>query len=201
MDKEKELELTVNGFQFGSKEDVEIAQQELSAIQYIDKKIENRSGETILSVYQAALEKRMFRTPIGYSYLHELQKRILQNGIEREKIPGIPLYQIYNSNLKDDIKPVHIVKRKKVKDYTKQRLRNSILANIILVILVIALFFISLTGSNPTILNYRQKILNEYSQWEQELDVREQTIREKEKNLGIDSTGNHNDTTKSVLTE
>ena len=78
MEKEKEAEYTVNGFRFGSKDDVEIAQQELSAIQYIDKKIENRSAETILSVYQATLEKRMFRTPIGYAYLHDLQKRMLQ---------------------------------------------------------------------------------------------------------------------------
>lgn len=190
MDKDKEIQFTINGFLFGSKDDVEIAKQELSAIQYIDHKIENRSGDTILSVYQAALEKRMFRTPVGYSYLHELQKRMEQAGISRDKIPGVPLYQVYNNNLKDDIKPVRVVKRKKIKDKTKQQLRNSILANIVLVILVLALFLISLTGNNPTIINYRQKVENEYSEWSQELSEREQIIREKEKTLNIESTPN-----------
>ena len=185
MEKEKEAEYTVNGFRFGSKDDVEIAQQELSAIQYIDKKIENRSAETILSVYQATLEKRMFRTPIGYAYLHDLQKRMLHAGIAREDIPGVPLYQVYNNNYKDEIKPVRVVKRKQKKDKTKQQLQNSIIANVVFVILVLALFIISFTGNNPTILNYRQKVENEYSQWEQELDEREQNIREKEKALNI----------------
>lgn len=185
MDKEKEEEFTVNGFLFGSKEDVEVAKQELSAIEYINHKIANRSGETILSVYQAALEKRMFCTPIGYSYLHKLQKRIEHAGINKTQIPAVRLYQVYNNNYKDEIKPVRVVKRKKKKEKTKQYLQNSIIANVILVILVLALFFISLTGNNPTIINYRNKVENEYSAWEQELDEREQAVREKEKSLNI----------------
>ena len=188
MDKEKRQEFTINGFLFGAKEDIEIAQQELSAIQYIDKKIENRSGETILSVYQAALEKSLFKTPIGYSYLHDLQKRMLQLGINKEKFQPIPLYQVFNNEYKEDIKPVRIVKRIKKKDKTKSNLRTSVLINIILFILVIVLFFISMTGNTPTVLNYRNAIENEYSSWEQELTNREKAIREKESTLnGLDN--------------
>lgn len=188
MDKEKRQEFTINGFLFGAKEDIEIAQQELSAIQYIDKKIENRSGETILSVYQAALEKRIFKTPIGYSYLHDLQKRMLQMGINREEIQPVPLYQVYNNDYKEEIKPVRIVKRIKKKDKTKSNLRISVLINVILVILVIVLFFISMTGNAPTVLNYRNVIENEYSSWEQELTNRENAIKEKEKEFnGLDN--------------
>ncbi len=181
MENEKKKELTVNGFQFGTKEDVLIAQQELSAIQYIDKKINIMGGENVLSVYQAALERRMFKTPLGYSYLYELQKRMMQLGIDREKIQPIPLYQVFNHNYKEDIKPVRIVKRIKKKDKTKSNLRVSILMNIILIILVIVLFFISFTGNTPTVLNYRNAIENEYSSWEQELINREQALREKER--------------------
>lgn len=183
MDKEKKQEFTINGFLFGAKEDIEIAQQEMSAIQYIDKKIENKSGETILSVYQAALEKHLFKTPIGYSYLHDLQKRMLQAGINREKIQPVPLYQVFNNDYKEDIKPVRIVKRIKKKDNTKSNLRTSVLFNFILFILVIVLFFISMTGNNPTVLNYRSAIENEYSSWEQKLTDRENAIREKERAL------------------
>ena len=188
MENEKKQEFTINGFLFGAKEDIEIAQQEMSAIQYIDKKIENRSGETILSVYQAALEKHIFKTPLGYSYLHDLQKRMLQMGINREKIQPIPLYQVFNNDYKEDIKPVRTVKRIKKKDKTKSNLRTSVLLNIILAILVIVLFFISMTGNTPTVLNYRKAIENEYSSWEQDLTNREKAIREKERTLnGFDN--------------
>lgn len=74
MDNNTKKEFTVNGFLLGTKEDVELAKTELVTVKYIDKKIENRSANTVLSVYQGALERRLFRTPVGYSYLHDLQK-------------------------------------------------------------------------------------------------------------------------------
>lgn len=55
----------------------------------------------------------------------------------------------------------------------------------ILVIMVILMFVISLTGRAPTILNYRSKVQNEYSEWEEELKAREDLIREREHELGI----------------
>ena len=54
-----------------------------------------------------------------------------------------------------------------------------------LAVLVIVLFAISLTGKNPTIINYRSKIVNQYASWEQELKEREAVVREKEAQLGI----------------
>ena len=57
--------------------------------------------------------------------------------------------------------------------------------NIGLVILVIVLFVISQTGNNPTVLNYKTKIINQYTSWEQELEQREQVVKEKEAELGI----------------
>ena len=42
-----------------------------------------------------------------------------------------------------------------------------------------------LTGENANIINYRNAIVNEYSDWEDELTEREQIVREKERELGI----------------
>ena len=50
---------------------------------------------------------------------------------------------------------------------------------------VILMFVISLTGRAPTILNYRSKVQNEYSEWEEELKAREDLIQEREHELGI----------------
>ena len=51
--------------------------------------------------------------------------------------------------------------------------------------MVIAMFVIAIKADNPNMLNYKTAVLNEYSEWEQELKDREQAVREKESELGI----------------
>lgn len=184
MDKEQEKLYKVNGFIFGSTDDAEMAKEELNAARYIEKKIENKSPETVFAIYKAAIEKKMFRTPVGYSYLHEVQKRLMSSGLNKEDIAGIPLYQIYN-NKRDDEKAPRVIKVKKNREPWERK--NAILTfvNFILIILIIVMFAISMSGSRPTVLNYRHAIENEYSSWKQELDERERAINAKERELGL----------------
>ena len=51
--------------------------------------------------------------------------------------------------------------------------------------LVIVMFAIAATGSEPTVLNYERVLQNRYAEWEQQLSDREQVIREKERELLI----------------
>lgn len=67
----------------------------------------------------------------------------------------------------------------------QQRCKKLKCIAVMLAVLVIVLFAISLTGKNPTIINYRSKIVNQYASWEQELKEREAVVREKEAQLGI----------------
>lgn len=187
MDEEAKRELTVNGFQFGSKEDVELAEQELSTVKYIEGRIQNRGSDTIMSVYKGAIERKMFRTPVGYAYMHDLQKKMAAMGVRREDIPSVPLYQIYNNNLSEEVTPrrtITIPKRKKKSAIIRMN-RTLIMVNIILILLIIALFVINIKGSTPTVLNYKYAIENEYASWEQELKERENAVREKERELNI----------------
>lgn len=184
MEQDTKKQYTVNGYLFGDLADVEIAEQELSKIKYIEKKIERHNGETILAVYQTALEKKMFRTPVGYSYLQQMQKRLAAMGIDKSRIPAIPLYQVFNDKYKTEERPPRITVKKKTPSDVK-KLRYSIMGNVILVILVIVLFAITITGENANIINYRHALENEYSQWEDELTERENAVREKERELGI----------------
>ena len=188
MNRETKDQYTVNGFLFGDKADVEIANQELSAIQFIEKKISGQSVETVLAVYQVALEKKMFRTPVGYCYLRDLQKRMIKGGVDKERIPPISLYQVYNDAYKVQERPRRITQTKKEINPDRRLMRNSIWANIIMVFIILVLFIITLTGENANVLNYRNVITNEYSSWEEELKSREQAVREKERELGITIT-------------
>ena len=188
MNRETKDQYTVNGFLFGDKADVEIANQELSAIQFIEKKISGQSVETVLAVYQVALEKKMFRTPVGYCYLRDLQKRMIKGGVDKERIPPISLYQVYNDAYKVQERPRRITQTKKEINPDRRLMRNSIWANIIMFFIILVLFIITLTGENANVLNYRNVITNEYSSWEEELTNREQAVREKERELGITIT-------------
>lgn len=184
MEQETRKQYTVDGYLFGDEEDVKLAQQEVSAIQYMDKKMQNYSLEGISAVYQAALERKLFRTPIGYQYLRQLQKRMQSMGMPKDDIQPIPLYQVFNNHYKTAKLSVYKPPKKKI-DPRLKKLRFSILGNIILICLVLILFVITLTGENANAINYRNAIVNEYSSWEQELTERENAVREKERELGI----------------
>ena len=50
----------------------------------------------------------------------------------------------------------------------------------ILLVAVIAMFVITMTSSNPTILDYETKLLNKYARWEDELTQREAEVKRRE---------------------
>ena len=54
-----------------------------------------------------------------------------------------------------------------------------------LFILVIVMFVIVNYGETDNMVNYKRNLQNRYAQYEQELKEREQTIREKERELNI----------------
>ena len=162
MDKEQQNASSVNGYLFGSATDVELAKQELNTVKYIEKKIEDKNANTILAIYRAALDKKMFRTPVGYSYMHDLQKRMVSMGINREDIPPVPLYQVFDSKQQTE-KPPRVIKVKEKNEPLIRKNARLVIINIVLIVLIIVMFWISMSGSRPTVLNYRRAIENEYS--------------------------------------
>ena len=56
--------------------------------------------------------------------------------------------------------------------------------NILMAAAIGALVLLSLRSDLPTIVNYRTTIVNEYSEWEQELSERERAVRDAEWALG-----------------
>ena len=138
-------------------------------------------------LYNKAIENRVFKTPVGYDFLKRLQDTLKENPSMTETIADIPVYGVYS--LRESANPtVEKIKTstKKAKEKPKQGFfskKTLIIINLGLAVLVILMFFISTTSSNPTVLNYEKALQNRYSEWEKELTEREQIIREKEKEL------------------
>lgn len=185
--------LTVEGFVFTSEEEAEIARQETQKIEYLEKRMNYKLPENMLSVYNKVLENKLIRTPVGWFYLRNMQIRMTEAGIEPGQIPPIPLYGAFGQKTYNDmnsgvakqkIKPSG--KRKKNEmEKIRSKYQAAVIVSLVLLGLIAAMFVVMLRSENPNIVNYEKAILNQYSVWEQELTDREQAVREKEKELNI----------------
>jgi len=181
-------EWSVDGYHFQTQKDAEQAQSELARIEKLEEKLDYNNAHMLYAVYTKALGTHIFKTQIGYEFLHKLQKKLKELPAQEESIEDIDLdtlYQLRDSTnpaverIKASVKP----KPKPPKPKKTKReisLRMSIGLNVILILLVAVMFYISMNGENATVLNYERVLQNRYATWEQELTEREAVVREKE---------------------
>lgn len=178
----------VGGYRFAALEDAKEAQVEKIKADYFNAKLQGKNMESMLAVYDKVLDEKIFETPIGWEYLKSLQRQLLRSGAQEEQIRPIPLYLTFSHKEREETeRPVRVrVNPSQKVSAEKRRLQTSVIINILLTILVLAMFAITLNSKNPNILNYRKQILNEYASWEQELSERERAVKEKESILGME---------------
>lgn len=182
--------LLVSGYSFGSVQDAETARAEGRKIEYFKEKTKGRSPANLLALYDKLLDEKVFKTPVGYEYLRQLQIQLQQEGISKELIRPIPLYISFSYNAGDEIEKAAVkqrIRQSKTQKDKSGRLKLSIYINILLAVLVAAMFVITLKSDNPNILNYKKTIVNQYAAWEQELTRRENEVRKKEQELQLDA--------------
>ena len=170
-------EMTVDGLIFRSIDDADIGREEITKIKYLNERMDSTSPEKVLHIYNKILQNRLFKTPIGIGYLIDLRKYLKKEYKGEEKIADIMLHTVYERKVRVPmgIATEKIKKSDEIKK--KDREQKSLLLNIVLALVIIAMFFISLNGKNPTILNYEEAIINKYARWEAELDEREEKLR------------------------
>ncbi len=175
-------ELNVGGYYFGSPADAEKARLERSQIEFFEPRLEGKSARNILAVYNRILDEKVFVTPVGWEYAQKLQNRLRGMGVEEEELRPVPLYItfVHDNEEKKTPRPRIVPSRKKE---GQGKFRISVLINIILAAMVAAMLMIAVNSKNPNILNYKNRITNEYAAWEQELTEREQAVKQKEAEL------------------
>lgn len=181
-------EFRVEGYHFGTLEDAKQARLEKKEAEYFEARLGGGTAGNMLSVYNKILDEKVFTTPVGWEYVKQLQQRLRTLGVSEELIRPIPMYvtfvhekqSVMDNLVRERVKP----SRKLSKD--KKNLRKSVFVNVVLGILVLAMFIITMKGSNPNILNYKKNITNQYASWEQELTGREKQLRQKENELGVE---------------
>lgn len=187
MDKEVKKHM-VGGYEFNTKEDAQLAKDELNAIKYVSAKTNMKNPKQVYNLYNKIIERKLFSTQIGMNYLKQLQTFLYKSSeIPNDKIQPIPINADTQEALdkrkeqiefKSELRNLSI----QVAKYRNNFIRAMVL-NIILVIVIIAMFVILKTSSNPNILNYEVTIQNRYAQWQQELQSEEESLKARDQEL------------------
>lgn len=187
MDKEVKKHMA-GGYEFNTKEDAQLAKDELNAIKYVSAKTNTKDPKQVYNLYNKIIERKLFSTQIGMNYLKQLQTFLYKSSeIPNDKIQPIPINADTQEALdkrkeqiefKSELRNLSI----QVAKYRNNFIRAMVL-NIILVIVIIAMFVILKTSSNPNILNYEVTIQNRYAQWQQELQSEEESLKAREQEL------------------
>ena len=178
----------VGGYEFATKEDAQLAKDELNAIKYVSAKTNSKDPKQVYSLYNKIIERKLFSTQIGMNYLKSLQTFLYKSSeIPNDKIQPIPI----NADTQDEIN----IRRErseftselrdlsiKVAKY-KNNFTRVMIVNVILVIIIIAMFVILNTSSNPNIVNYEVNLQNKYAQWQEQLQSQEESLKARENEL------------------
>ncbi len=181
---------TVNEYVFENKEDYEVALQEKKGIKYLSAQLDLSNSQKVAELYNELIEKHVFSSQIGFDYLRKLRETVAK--ANPDLIPTMRKIPVASSNHKTRSEMDKYVSNRvegqlkameeKVQK-TKEKRRISIIINIVLVLMVIAMFILTWTSSSPTILDYERKLQDKYASWAEELSNKEEKLRERERQL------------------
>lgn len=167
----------VQGIAFKSEAAAKEATNEVNGVEYLKKRMNFNSPKSVLATYSMVIEKKLFKTTIGYSFLIDTRNKLIEAGIDEADIPNIVL---------DDtsIRTIKVKKsEKEVDSVYKGRFINMIILNIVLLIAVILFAIIANNSENVNVINYKNRIDSQYKNIEQNLSEWSQELKNKEDNL------------------
>lgn len=140
-------------------------------------------ASAVYDLYTKLIERDMFKTMIGYSFLYELHTLLVSEfGYEEEELLAVTLPKRMEYDKVNELNQG--VLEQKVKDLMLVKKRMSIVI-VALAIMVVAMFVIAAVNPNVGYVNTENKILNKYSAWQEDLEKREQAVKEKEAELNM----------------
>ena len=173
----------IMGYEFDNKASADTAKNELEMISKIKSQGNMSNHKIALSVYNKLLEDNLFKTPVGLEYLRSLQKELLAvKTIDKSEIKAIKINDEKNSEQQPDKKITEYSKNtdknKKAAQKYKDKFVKSLIVNIVLVIVIAAMFLIVKYSHRFDEQAFREQIENEYISWQNDLEERESYIQQ-----------------------
>lgn len=194
----------VGGFAFTNEKAMEKAEKELEGVHYVRNGIDRNDPQMVFRVYCQMIEQQIFETPVGYTFLYELQEYLRANPtIHKEEIPSIPVIQMEVPTPKSRVKTEQMEKPAATKTKTKTKIihktkeknvdykvwfRTSLSISVILLLIVVGMFAVTATSDNINIINYENALIEKYESWETKLNEKEDRLRERENAINAATT-------------
>uniref|UniRef100_UPI004055C546 hypothetical protein n=1 Tax=Agathobacter sp. TaxID=2021311 RepID=UPI004055C546 len=173
----------VEGFLFEDKVQAEEAKKEAEGVCYIKEHTSLDEPEIVLKLYNRLIDRQLFYTPIGINFLCELRLILMAAPeIEEERIQAIPVLRKEEYREAPKSEPKQQKKGDK-KDYKKAFHIAVFFAGVFAVSILGMFLIMKVSENNVNIINYRNRIINEYEEWEKKLEEKEAYLEEWEDRL------------------
>lgn len=187
---------TIDGFVFQDPTEIALAKKEAEGVRYLRGKLDRNNPDYVLTVYNHAVDKKLFVTPVGLAFLKDLRNLLEETGrFSADQIHAIEVPAKKPVRREADEKKLKNAAKTDA-DFQKVKKRFSITLFFVIALSAALIGMIAiawLSRDNVTILNYENAIIDKYEDWEQELTERERIVREKEMELGVTTDNNGTD--------
>lgn len=177
--------IEIDGYSFDRDMGIE-AKREQKAVEVMTKRLDMNKPDTVLRAYKQITSQKLFHTQVGYDFLKGMQNYLITN----PEIDNSEIYPIDIDSPEESLMAMNLAREKRgekaktgkkgPKANDSSRTKIFMATTIILGITVVAMFIITLTAKVPTVLNYERVLIDRYSNWEQELNEREEILNAKE---------------------
>ena len=174
-----ENKYTFQGHTFDDEKQLIAAKKEAEAIEYLRSKTDFDNMNNLRKLYDRILDRNMMETVVGIAFLKEIRGKLIDSGMfTEEQLRPIPLLP----EVKKLKKRKEIQKRSREMTLLERSEQKNTRLKIIcffLAVLVAGMFIITLTGTrSPWALSYEEQILNKYASWAEEIQSKEEYLRE-----------------------
>ena len=194
----KEQQKVINGYLFETNQEYIQAQREKQVVDQMKKTMDWKNPQIAYKLYRKILDNNSFVTVIGIHFLWELRAIILRSGMEvdaEQLFVPVKGMTLVDSEAEKDLEHTHGALAKTVFDNAKlekysialekyrnlNRVKNIVIA--FLVFIIAGMLVISQITPYSVFTDYETKIINQYEEWEKELEAREATVTERENAL------------------
>jgi len=185
-----EKELLLDGFVFSNEKEYKEALKEHSNIEYISNKLDMDDITVAKRAYERLIASGNVNTVVGVTYLSKLRERLVQDEkIENESIKNIPVKMGNESNNLKEAKRQYLNQKSNnmvlVEQLEKSNKTKTTLAIVIgcLVIVIIAMFIVTITSDTSTYTNAKNSVLDDYATWQEQLDKKERELNDRENEI------------------
>ena len=183
-----ENKYSVAGYHFMDIFDYNEAKREIESVDYIKANTDLNDINKVIKLYHKLVERKTFRTVIGFAFLNELRDKIIRSGIISMDI--LPDIQVDKAErlVKNYDKTVLAGQEEKhqsiLTDY-KIKLRNSRIISAFLAFIIMVMIVISVFSDRSMYSIYENKVIDKYEAWQAELEAREEALQQKGNNVQL----------------